>query len=342
MTLLPEFRAQLHTAAHRRAHRRRNRVFRRLSPDGRVTRAATGIPILLSVLITVGIAAVALVTLSHRSSTPAPATRTTAPVTTRADLVKILGVLRRPSTQADRLATRIRSQGGALPGIFRVSSTPTCQDTNRSLPPCTVKLDPSLVRTVSFGAGYRATIFPATITRTTRLARRGEGILISLRGPGIYLDDSQPTSLQTLRTRGLLLSDYVNTGTDRGAILVPDGVATVTLNHIGLLAPRAADLGQIPPTTSTVGENIAPLQITGLTEQNLHLNPHALGRYFHQGSGHGCRTTFAVYALPATAQMSWLNAAGNTIRRTTINIELYVGTHHPAPGTTDLGPGCPR
>jgi hypothetical protein len=125
-------------------------------------------------------------------------------------------------------------------------------------------------------------------------------------------------------------------------MLVPDGVAQITLDHFRLLAPRNASLGQVPPTTSTVTDNVARLQITGLTERNLHLNPHALRRYNTQSSGYRCQTTFAIYSLPATAQMTWLSPGHTPIRRITINLQLDVGTDHPAPGTTKPTSGCTR
>ena len=193
------------------------------------------------------------------------------------------------------------------------------------------------------GDGYQAAIFPAKIERSTARAQRGEGVVIALRGPGLYIITSMtPTSTEALRDHGLLLSDYVASGIDRGVMLVPDGVAQVTLDHFRLLAPRKASLGQVPPTTSTVTDNFALLQITGLTEHNLHLNPHALGRYFNQGSGSRCRTTFAVYSLPATAQMTWLSPSHAPIRRITISLRLDIGTHHPVPGTTGPTPSCTR
>jgi hypothetical protein len=155
--------------------------------------------------------------------------------------------------------------------------------------PCILRLDTPLVRAVKIGDGYRAAVFPTKIERSTSQAQRGEGVVIALRGPGLHIITSMtPTSLQVLRNRGLLLSAYVVSGVDRGVMLVPDGVAQITLDHFRLLAPRTASLGQVPPTTSTVTDNVALLQITGLTEHNLHLNPDTLGRYFHQGSGHGC------------------------------------------------------
>ena len=107
-----------------------------------------------------------------------------------------------------------------------------------------------------------------------------------MRGPGLYIMTSMtPTSTQALRNHGLLLSDYVASGVDRGVMLVPDGVAQITLDDFRLLAPRKANLDQVPPTTSMVTDNVALLQITGLTERNLHLNPHALGRYNTQEIG---------------------------------------------------------
>lgn len=166
--------------------------------------------------------------------------------------------------------------------------------------------------------------------------------MITLRGPGIYLAVSKlsPASAQAIRTRGLLLCSYVANGVNRGVILVPDRVVRITLDHFRLLGPTAASLGQMPQTTANVQDNVALVELVGLTEQNLHVNPEALGRYFSQGSGRGCQIDFAIYALPATAQMTWLNAAGDTIHRATISFPLYVGTHHPAAGTTAGNPDC--
>jgi hypothetical protein len=161
-------------------------------------------------------------------------------------------------------------------------------------------------------------------------------VVITLRGPGIYLAASgpEPATVQAIRSRGLLLSDHVDDTINRGVIPVPDGVAKVTLDHFQLTAPTASHLNQIAPATSTVTNNLASFQLAGITEHDLHLNPRDLRPYFSQASGHGCQITFAVYALPATAQMTWLNAGGDTVHRTTIALTLYASTHHPVPGTT--------
>jgi hypothetical protein len=323
-------------------------LMRRLSEDGPPEPAARrripvpnigGVMVALSVMAAIAIAALAITTLSHRHPGTVPGS---SPVSSsRQELLRTLGVLRRRQTKTDLLAAGPGSN--ELPGIFRIAGAAVCRGINSSSLPCTVRLDTPLVRAVNVGDGYRAAIFPAKIERSTARAQRGEEVVIALRGPGLYIITSMtPTSTETLRNHGLLLSDYVATGVDRGVMLVPDGVAQVTLDHLRLLAPRKASLGQVPPTTSTVTDNFALLQITGLTERNLHLNPHDLGRYFNQGSGSRCQTTFAVYSLPATARITWLTPAHTPIRRTTINLRLDIGTHHPAPGTTETFRGCPR
>jgi hypothetical protein len=286
----------------------------------------------VAVVVALAIAVLAITTLSHRHRTPVTGS---SPVSSsRQQLLRTLGVLRRPQTKTDLLAARPGGVGGELPGILRIATTPgACR--GRSTFPCTLRLDKPLVRAVKLGDRYTAAIFPTKIERSTAQAQRGEGVVLALRGPGLYIIDSMtPTSTQALRNHGLLLSAYVASGVDRGVMLVPDGVAQITLDHFRLLGPRRASLGQIPARTSTVTDNVALLQITGLTEHNLDLNPHALGRYFHQESGHDCQIPLAVYSLPATAQMTWLNPEHQTIRRTTISLRLDVGTHHPAPGTT--------
>jgi hypothetical protein len=299
----------------------------------------------VAALVALVIAVVAITTLGHRPrATVAPSS----PVaSSRHELLQILGILRRPQNRTDRSAIRPGGDGGELPGVFRVTalgaaSRPPCPMGSRALP-CTMRLDTPLVRAVNVGGGYRAAIFPTKIEHSSAQAQRGEGVVIALRGAlpfSFFIASPTPTSVQALRSHGLLLSDYVASGVDRGVMLVPDGVAELTLDHFQLLAPHAARLSQIPPTTSTVTDNFALLQITGLTEQNLHLNPHTLGPYYHDASGQGCRTTFVIYSLPATARMTWLSPEHTPIRRITINLRLDVATHHPAAGTFPVGPAA--
>lgn len=325
-------------------------VMRRLVEDGQLEPLARrripllnvgGVMAAISVVVALGVAVVAITALSHHPRTKV--TERSPVASSRQQLLETLGVLRRPQTRADLFAARPGGNGGELPSIFRLRRSPRLCRRSTSALPCTVSLDTPLVRAVNVGDGYRAAIFPTKIDRFTPQAQAGEGVVMALRGAGLYIITSMaPTSVQALRNAGLLLSAYAASGVDRGVMLVPDGVAQITLDHFRLLAPRKVSLGQVPPTTSTVTDNVALLQINGLTEHNLHLNPHLLGRYFHQGSGHGCKTTFAVYSLPATAQMTWLNPGHTPIRRITINLQLDVGTNQPAPRTTETFRGCPR
>lgn len=315
------------------------RVLRRQDASRPARRATTAIPMLLSILIVAGITVLAITALSHRHGTTAPSS---APESSRTELLQTLGILRRPQTRSDLVSMLPRGAGGAAPAEFLPLSPSArnalCPRLRRVVLRCSLELDKSLVRAVNVGGGYRVAIFPTVdvITTSSRREPAGEGVVITLRGPGIYLAVSGPgpTSVQAIRSRGLLLSDHVDDTINRGVILLPDGVVKVTLAHFRLTAPTASHLDQIAPATSTVTNNLAVFRLAGITEHNLHLNPRALRPYFSQASGHGCQITFAVYALPATTQMTWLNAAGNTIHHTTIALTLYVSTHHPVPNTT--------
>lgn len=154
MTVLPEFRAQLHTAAQQRARSRRHRALSRFSIDGRMRRFAASVPVLLSVLLAIAIAVVAIATLGHRHG--ATIARTPS-ASSRNALLQILGVLRRPQTGADVLSTRARGVGGAAPGgLFGLSPSAQaawCRSPNRAAMPCALELDRPLVRTVRAAGG---------------------------------------------------------------------------------------------------------------------------------------------------------------------------------------------
>jgi hypothetical protein len=99
-------------------------------------------------------------------------------------------------------------------------------------------------------------------------------------------------------------------------------------------------LEPIAGATFTVNQNVALLQLNGLTAQNLELRPGALRRFFSQGSGPLCHMTFAIYRLPADAHMDWLAPNGRVVKHTLIQFPLYVGMRHPAPASTVRGPNC--
>ncbi|MGN6868740.1 MAG: hypothetical protein ACTHMY_10090 [Solirubrobacteraceae bacterium] len=327
MTLLPEYRAQLYGAAQRRARRGAVRLPRLW-------------PVAVSTAVAAAVVVVAVAALSHQhamtppdrsgTSQPAPSAESVAPLTS------ILGILNRPQTETDRETW--------VPGFFNTFSSPGCRAASTPLQ-CSLRLDPPLVREVDvFGSGYRVGLLP--YTSKEKIA----GVAVTLRGPGVdYLaagpwSDSTtiPPGLSELRTRGLMLSAYVSDGVNRGVIVVPNGVARVVLGPMHLLDTTITRrLEPIAGATSVVQENVALFQLNGLTVEKLKLRSGAaLRRFYMEGSGQQCRITFAVYRLPAVTHMVWLGSGGRVVNRALVRFDLYVGTHHPAPGSTVRGPNC--
>ena len=135
--LLPEFRAQLYGAARRREHRRIVRL-PNLALGPRPAALAARLPLLLSAVVAVAIAAVVLLTVhTHKPAPVAPAARVEVPSSVR-QLATQLAVLRRPQTAKDRtlpslLQRVIRLTGfgpiakhvldGTIPGLTRYIET---------------------------------------------------------------------------------------------------------------------------------------------------------------------------------------------------------------------------
>jgi hypothetical protein len=323
MTLLPEYRAQLYSVAEHRARRRAVTVARVW-------------PVAVSTAVVVLVAVVAVAMLSHRHAASPPARSGTTPsAPSAAPLTGVLGVLDRPQTETDRQTW--------VPGFFNTFASPRCPEASTPLQ-CTLRLDRPLVREVDvLGSGYRVGLLP--YSSKGKIA----GVAVTLRGPGIdYLaagpwSDSTviPPGLSELRTHGLMLSAYVAQGVNRGVIVVPDGVARVVLGPVRVTDRSVT--GRIAPmrgVTATVQENVALFQLNGLTVQNLELRSDALRRFFSEGSGAACRLTLAIYRLPAEAHMLWLAPDGKVVKRTLIRFPVYVGTHHPAPGTVPFPRQC--
>lgn len=319
MTLLPEYRAQLYTAATHRA-RRRSPALTRLWPVAMST----------AVVAVVAVVAVAMLSHRHAASPPARSGTTQSPPSTvsTTPLTSVLGVLNRPQTETDRQTF--------VPGFFNTFASPRCRAASTPFQ-CSLRLDRPLIREVDvFGSGYRVGLIP--YSSKGKIA----GVAVTLRGPGIdYLaagpwSDSTiiPPGLSELRTQGLMLSTYVAQGINRGVIVVPNGVARVVLGPVRLTDRSITRrIASAPGVTATVDQNVAVFQLNGLTVQNLALRPSALRHFFTEGSGRTCHLTLAVYKLTAESHMLWLAPDGKVVNHTLIQFPVYVGTHHPAPGT---------
>ncbi len=325
MSLLPGYRAQLYDAAQRRRRRR--------------TRLARWWPVAVSTAVVAGVVVIAVALLSHREVPSSPAHE--GPGAVERQLLDTLGVLRRPQTSAD-LKT-------FLPGFLRHPAALDCPQGGRSPLRCTISVDRPLIRTIDVrGSRYKVGIIPVTRRAPAAAGRTLVGVTVTLTGPGVYEASAGPRgglpgawSLGAIRKQGLVLSAYVSDGINRGVILVPDGVARVLIGPVHLLDTKITTrFAPIPGATATAHDNVALFELDGLSMQKLALNPGRLGKYFSEGSGRGCRVTSAVYALPATATMVWLDAGGQPVNHARINFPVYVGTHHPAPGTTVGNPDC--
>ncbi len=317
---------------------------------------AGSLPLLLSALVAAGITVAAIATLGHRQHTTDASPPAGSP---HRLLVQSLGVLRRPQTSADRRSIRTQARGGGqLPAFLTARPPQVCRSSEGDLVPgCGLRLDTALVRTVgSLGPGDRAAIFPVTATRTTHDVHRGElGVVLSVTGPEIGVAQSSPssssaggqansgptpTSVQVLRARGVIVSfdvgaaGHTTTGVNRAAILVPDGVVTVTLDDLWLTSPRTGRrLARLPSTTATVHHNVALLELSGLTEQHLHVDLGRLGG--GHTSGHGCAVSSIIDAVPATAQMVWRHIGHESAHRTTVRFSLYVNARTAAAAHPD-------
>jgi hypothetical protein len=328
MTLLPEYRAQLYGAAERRARRG-------------VVNLPRLWPVAVSTAVAAAVVVVAVAALSHshrHNASPPAGSGPVASTVPAGPLTEMLGVLRRPQTEADRQTW--------VPGFFDTFASPRCRVASASTPfQCTLRVDRPLIREVAVpGWGYRIGLIP--YTSKGKIA----GVAVTLRGPGInYLaagpwSDSTiiPAGLSALRTRGLMLPAYVSDGVNRAALVVPDGVARVVLGPIHLRDTTITSrLTPIAGATSAVFDNVALLQLNGLTVQNLELRSAAQRRFYYEGSGHECRLSLAVYKIPALTHMEWLAADGRVVKHTLIQFPLYVSARHPAPNTTVRGPSCP-
>jgi hypothetical protein len=333
MSLMPEFREQLTTAA-AAGHGR-----------GGLRRGASAAPVAAAVLVAVAIAALALLALRHGSS-PGRSTGVAsgAPpgaATARGQLQAELGVLRHGTGRTPR---------AVIPLVFRPIPHRPKGAHNLDY----TRLDRRLARVVRLGH-YQVGILPTT-WRPPGRSYRSEGVVASFYGPGV---DQQPARIQRrdpvpqssssilpaapseIARRGLIVDSETAPGIDRGAVVVPDGVAAVRLSALRILrtASTAPVAVAVTPVTDAVRDNVAPLRLTGLTLERLGLSATAVTHRLYMArpavSG-GCRFTFAVYGMPGQARIGWLDASGHVTRTVTTALTVYVTTWSPVTPRSDI------
>lgn len=281
-----------------------------------VGRLIVAVGVLVPVLIVV---AVALLSGSNPPVAPPPASSGTNALTgSRQQLLRTLGVLRRPPDAASRLAIScVKSPPKPGSAAFRVCRTSAI---SLALPfpggpgfgaSSGVRLDPSLIRVVPVPRSPDSVaLIPATAPASPGSRRRAKGLDISIAyHDGAASPGPTPTSVTEIRTHGLAVSGTNATPTMRsvfGAVVVPDGVATVTLFPIRLIsAPAPVDPRRFGTSTTTVHDNVAAYR-------------------FSVPYVHDPHQKSLVYAVTVVAQATWRDRHGNLIRQTTTQLQLWL------------------
>lgn len=336
MTILPQLEHDLFQAAKRhlpaadaqdgtRGQARRAEppsTGRRADFGRRVASAARTVPMLLAVAVTVIVAVFAL-SLSHGGHRFVPATSAENVQATRHQLIQMLGVLRRPQTKAD-LDPELD------PALLGIASIPQQFARQHKRLPAGLerrlaqlgypKLDRALVRVVKIPAWHaKVGIEPATWQPSPSSPQRSEGLDLELwigtkpMIPPSSEDGTGPqlTSIDTIRAHGLALAGNARgQNLIDGVLLVPDGVARITLRLSRVIrAPVRIDPSQFGTATAAVHDNIAPFQLSMPT-----LIP----------TGSGQSTVSGMFGTSAVAQTTWFDASGNVIKHTTTNLDVLI------------------
>jgi hypothetical protein len=172
------------------------------------------------------------------------------------------------------------------------------------------RLDASLIRVVPVPR------FDATLTLTpmtwqpSRSPRRVEGLDVAIAySRGQTGSGPRPTSVATVRTHGLAISGGNATPQMRsvfGAVVVPDGIATVRLKPIRLISPPAPiNPRRFGTVTTSVHDNVAAFRFAVPYVKDHHAKS-------------------LVYAVTVVARATWYGRRGNVIARTTTQLPLWL------------------
>lgn len=276
----------------------------------RLAATAAALPVLGSIVVTVAVVAVALIAFKH-DHTSKPAATPGSASSSRQELIQTLAVLRRPQTKADLNPELLGVFSGPL-GPHR--PVPTPPGLKRQIARWgNPELDRSLVRVIRIPAWHAKLAFePATFQPSASTPHRTEGLELELwtglaRTIPPSTDDGtgpRPTSVGVLLAHGLTLIGGP-LGRD-GVVVVPDGVARVTLGPIRLIGPPArVDASKFGTVTAAVRDNVAAFRMPMLTASN---------RRIYSG----------LFGVPAVAQAVWFDPTGKVIKRTTTDLDLII------------------
>ena len=182
------------------------------------------------------------------------------------------------------------------------------------------RFDTSLIRVVAipqFNASVA--LIPTSWQPSPHSRQRAEGLELAIAYPrGESETGPMPTSVATVRTHGLAISGGNATPQMRtvfGAVIVPDGVATVTLNPIRLIPPPApVDPHRFGTVTTSVHDNVAGFRFAVPTVIDRHVRS-------------------LVYAVTVLARAIWSDQRGNVIASTTTQLPLWLRVQGKGPIT---------
>jgi hypothetical protein len=338
VTILPQLERDLFNAAEERL-RADATAPNRLSSSpasslrARLGQAAAGLPLILSAAVAIAIAVIAVAVLGHghQASQGTTASGPSGGGSPRSELVRALGVLRRPQTKADlqgleRLDRLISAHWQLRMGFKQWGYR---------------EADRRLVRVVNVPA-WRAKVLIAPIrlppSPTSGQGREGVQLVLWWTGTtfpsptSLIASGAQPTSVGAVLAHGLWAGTVVlglnpvsgvvhGPDVQDGVLLVPDGVASVKLGR--------ATAAVTPPALSRKALNaaLAAIQGTAAVHDNIaafHL-PIAVytGRPPHW-SHPGPTPKYWFSGIGTTVQYTWFDARGHVVRRTTAQIVLTV------------------
>jgi hypothetical protein len=303
--------------------RQRRRSARHIAP------LLVGVGVLLPILIAIG--AVALLRGPSRSLAPSASAPSANPATTtRQQLLQTLAVLREPPNAAStRTIACVKSppappspafracRTSGIPGLFLLLPRSSPMWAQWGYP----RLDPSLIRVVPVPRLHATvTLAAATWQPSSSSRQRDEGLEATIAySRGSTGTGPRPTGVATVRTHGLAVSGGNATPHMRtvfGAVVVPDGVATVTLKPIRLISPPApVDPRRFGTVTTSVHDNIAAYRFAV---------PYVKDRHAKS----------LVYAVTVVARAIWTDQQGTVIARTTTQLTLWLRVRGKEPITS--------
>ena len=182
------------------------------------------------------------------------------------------------------------------------------------------RAETSLIRVIAiprFKAS--AALIPTSWQPSPHSRQRAEGLeLVVAYAGGAAGTGPTPTSVAWVRAHGLAVSGSNATPQMRsvwGAAVVPDRVATVTLEPIRLISPPApVDVHRFGSVTAIVHDNVAAFRFAVPTVIDRHAKS-------------------LVYAVTLLAHAIWSDQRGNVIARTTTRLPLWLRVQGKGPIT---------